>query len=205
VALLLAGCGGEDDGAAASPSSTASSTASAGSSSAESTSPAPSPEGTPAEYVPASLEGPAENVPKPVMPELAKEESRAGAQAFLDYWSDAMWYAYQTGDTSYVRDMTSEHCEACLAELDDLEAVYSSGKWTIGGRESINIQEDEINEASDGVYKPIVVYKRDDGQLVSKNGIEMEAPGESGDKSLIYLDYMDNQWLYITLAPIPGE
>ncbi|WP_426120235.1 DUF6318 family protein [Kocuria sp. LHG3120] len=197
AALLLTGCGPDDDGAAASPSSTASSAAASSSE--------PGPDATPADYVPASLDGPAQNVPKPVMPDLAKEESRDGAQAFLDYWSDAMWYAYQTGDTSYARNITSDACEVCLAELDDLEAVYREGKWAIGGRESIRINQSELLRAADGVYKPMVVYKRDSGQLVSDAEIEIEAPGEPGDKSVLYMDFSEEGWIYITLAPIAGE
>ena len=65
AALLLTGCGPDDDGAAASPSSTASSAAASSSE--------PGTDATPADYVPASLDGPAQNVPKPVMPDLAKE------------------------------------------------------------------------------------------------------------------------------------
>ncbi|MFF0988814.1 DUF6318 family protein [Kocuria nitroreducens] len=197
TALLLTGCGTDDDGAAASPSSAASSAAAASSE--------PSPDATPADYVPASLDGPAQNVPKPVMPDLAREESRDGAQAFLDYWSDAMWYAYQTGDTSYARDITSDACEACLDELDDLDAVYEEGNWTIGGRESIKIAQAEMLRATDGVYKPIVVYKREPGQLISDSEVEVDAPGEPRDRSILYMDFSDGSWIYITLAPIAGE
>ncbi|WP_298589180.1 DUF6318 family protein [uncultured Kocuria sp.] len=199
AALLLTGCGSDDDGAAASPSSATPSV-----SADSATSAAPSPEGTPADYVPASLAGPAQNVPKPVMPELAREESREGAQAFLDYWSDAMWYAYQTGDTSYAREITSDACEACMDELDELGAVYEEGSWAIGGRESVEISQAELFRAADGIYKPVVVYKRESGQLVSDAEIEVDAPGEPGDKSILYMDFADGSWIYITLAPIPG-
>ncbi|MFF0903548.1 UNVERIFIED_CONTAM: DUF6318 family protein [Kocuria sp. CPCC 205316] len=195
--LLLTGCGTDDDVAATPPSSAASSAAA--------TSAEPSSGATPADYVPASLDGPAQNVPKPVMPDLARQESREGAQAFLDYWSDAMWYAYQTGDTTFARDITSDACEACLAELDDLEAVYGEGNWTIGGRESIQIAQAEFFRAADGVYKPVVIYKREPGQLVSDAAIEIDAPGEPRDESVLYLDFSDGSWIYITLAPIAGE
>ncbi|WP_368811811.1 DUF6318 family protein [Kocuria sp. CPCC 205263] len=126
AALLLTGCGPDDDGAAASPSSTASSAATSSSE--------PGPDATPADYVPASLDGPAQNVPKPVMPDLAKEESRDGAQAFLDYWSDAMWYANQTGDTSYIREVVSEACELCDDQFAVIENVYDEGAWFMGGQ-----------------------------------------------------------------------
>lgn len=155
--------------------------------------------------MPASLDGPAQNVPKPVMPELAKQESKEGAQAFLDYWSDAKWYAYETGDSSLVRDITSPHCEACVAEFDDLEEIYAEGMWTVGGRDSITILDAELVEAPDEVYKPMVQYSREDGQLVKKGKVKRRAAGEPNDPSLVYIDYTDTGWVYITLAPIAGE
>ena len=86
-----------------------------------------------------------------------------------------------------------------------MEAVYREGKWAIGGRESIRINQSELLRAADGVYKPMVVYKRDSGQLVSDAEIEIEAPGEPGDKSVLYMDFSEEGWIYITLAPIAGE
>jgi hypothetical protein len=201
VALLLTGCGDSDDGAPASPSSAASASTPPPASAAVT----PSPGATPADYVPASLDGPAQNVPKPVMPELAKQESKEGAQAFLDYWSDAKWYAYETGDSSLVRDITSPHCEACVAEFDDLEEIYAEGMWTVGGRDSITILDAELVEAPDEVYKPMVQYSREDGQLVKKGKVKRRAAGEPNDPSLVYIDYTDTGWVYITLAPIAGE
>lgn len=198
AALLLTGCGpDDDDGAAASSSSTASSAAASSSE--------PGPDATPADYVPASLDGPAQNVPKPVMPDLAKEESRDGAQAFLDYWSDAKWYAYETGDASLVRDVTSRHCEACEAEFEDIETIYDKGLWTVGGRDSIVIQDSDLVKAADGIYKPVVEYTRESGKLIRDGKVERDAPGEPSDPSLVYLDHTDGKWVYITLAPIPGS
>ncbi|MFI7493475.1 DUF6318 family protein [Kocuria sp. M4R2S49] len=200
-ALLLTGCGTDDDGAAASPSGAPPSASAA---SAAPTA-APGPDATPADYVPASLDGPAQNVPKPVMPDLAREESRAGAQAFLDYWSDAKWYAYETGDASLVRDVTSRHCEACEEEFEDIEDIYAEGLWTVGGRDSITIQDANLVEAADGVYKPVVEYSREVGKLVMGGKVVKNAAGESGDPSLVYLDFVEEEWVYITLAPIPGS
>jgi hypothetical protein len=199
TALLLTGCGPDDDGAAASPSSTASSAAAP--------SAAPGTEATPADYVPASLEGPAQNVPKPVMPDLAKVESRDGAQAFLDYWSDAKWYAYQTGDTSYARNIINEHCEVCWGELDEIEKLYKSNAWAVDGRETIEMREDQIVRASDGIYKPVVATVYDGIKIVDSGKIVHEEPpkNDSEDVFLVYLDYIEGAWTYITAAPLPGS
>lgn len=198
AAVLLSGCGSPDDDAAASPSSTTSAGTSA---SAE-----PSPGATPADYVPASLDGPAQNVPKPVMPELGKEESLAGAQAFLDYWSDAMWYAYQTGDTTYARDIISPDCAVCMDQLDLLEEIYESGSWAIGGRESVTIQGSDIVRTADGIYKPVVLGSTEGAKLIENGKITLEVPPDDGsdDPHLIYMNFREGQWVYISAANIPG-
>jgi hypothetical protein len=202
AALLLTGCGTEDDDAAAAPSSSASTGFPADSSPPS----APGSGATPVDYVPASLEGPAQNVPKPVMPDLAREESREGAQAFLDYWSDAMWYAYQTGDTSYARDIISQHCDVCMDQLGLLEEIYDSGAWAIGGRESVAIQEPTITPAADGVYKPIVSGTAEGAKLIEAGQVTLDVPPDYGvdDPHIIYLDYVQEEWVYISAANLPG-
>jgi hypothetical protein len=197
-ALLLTGCGTDDDVAATPPSSAASSAAT--------TSAEPGPDATPADYVPASLDGPAQNVPEPVMPDLAREESREGAQAFLDYWSDAKWYAYQTGDTSYARAIINDHCEVCMGELDEIEKLYESNAWAVKGRETIEIRGDHFVRASDGIYKPVVASTYDGIQVIDSGEIAHDEPpkDDSEDTLLVYMDFIGERWIYITAAPLPG-
>ncbi|WP_147017567.1 DUF6318 family protein [Kocuria turfanensis] len=156
--------------------------------------------------MPASLDGPAQNVPKPVMPELAREESREGAQAFLDYWSDAMWYAYQTGDTSYARDIISDSCDVCSDQLDLLEEIYQSDAWAVGGRESVTIKESTITSGPDGVYKPVVSGVTEGAKLIENGQVSLDVPPDSGagDPHVIYMDYVQGEWVYISAANLPG-
>jgi hypothetical protein len=198
-ALLLTGCGTDDDVAATPPSSAASSAAT--------TAAEPGPDATPADYVPASLDGPAQNVPKPVMPDLAREESREGAQAFLDYWSDAMWYAHQTGDTTYAREVISDACDICMEQLKFVEDVYGDGAWFIGGRENPVIQDTTIQRSSDGVYKPIVLTNAEGLKLVEGGRVTYEALPRTGqgDPFPVYLDHSEKSWVYITAANMPGS
>ncbi|WP_460668115.1 DUF6318 family protein [Kocuria himachalensis] len=198
MGLLLTGCGTDDDVAETPPSSSASSAAA--------TSAEPSPDATPADYVPASLDGPAQNVPEPVMPDLAKEESREGAQAFLDYWSDAMWYAHQTGDATYARQVISDACDICMEQLKFVEDVYADDAGFIGGRENPVIQDSIIQRSSDGVYKPIVLANAEGLKLVEDGKVTYEALPRTGrgDPFPVYLDHFEGSWVYITAANMPG-
>jgi hypothetical protein len=91
AALALTGCnsGGEpNNGGSASPSASESATPSA--------TPTPTPA---AAYKPADATGRAQNVPVPVLPEVAKTETKEGLEAFARYWFELLSYSYETGDT----------------------------------------------------------------------------------------------------------
>src|SRR6185312_1169890 len=51
-------------------------------------------------YKPATADGPAENVPVPVLPGAATEFTREGLIAFTNYWYSTLGYAYETGLTA---------------------------------------------------------------------------------------------------------
>ncbi|WP_147050513.1 DUF6318 family protein [Kocuria flava] len=140
------------------------------------------------------------------MPALAKEESLEGAQAFLDYWSDAMWFANQTGNTKFVREVVSTSCERCYEQFDVIDEVYARDAWFIGGRERVEIQDESLVRAVDGVYKPVSLANSEGIKLVENGRITYEAEPRKGlnDPFPIYLDYRNGKWLYITAANMPG-
>nr|WP_294631282.1 DUF6318 family protein [uncultured Rothia sp.] len=97
-------------GSSGSPSATASGAASSASASA---SPSPTDDHTPGSYVgpikfnnyerngtyiAASANAPAQNVPKPLIPEKMKENSPEGAYALMGYWLASQNYLILTGD-----------------------------------------------------------------------------------------------------------
>lgn len=191
LAGVLTGCGPDDGGgdSTASPSNSgdASPTASA----------------TP-KYVPASADGPAQNVPKPSMPALAEEESVEGAQAFLDYLSDARAYAQQTGDTSLARDVTAEECTSCIEHYDAIDEIYEADGWASRGRESVNVTSTDLPVDEYGFYAPTTQIDYEGITVWNRNGeIEREIASSefSEDALVIHLSFLDGEWTYITGAP----
>ncbi|WP_354178499.1 DUF6318 family protein [Arthrobacter sp. UYP6] len=113
--LVLGGCSGsgaEPDAEAAEQKVTSSASPSGSASPSEAATPTvtPTPTPTAAAYKPATAEGPAENVPLPVMPELAKEKSKEGLEAFAEYWYSLINYGYETGDPEPLREITGSDC-----------------------------------------------------------------------------------------------
>jgi Family of unknown function (DUF6318) len=126
ASLLLSACqgGGPTPGTSPSASSTSAS---------PSATPSPSP--TPsAKYVPASAKGKAQNVPVPVKPALADQNSKAGLEAFTKYWFALLDYGYQTGDLKRWTALTGSNCPFCDSLETDIGAVYSDNEWMVGGK-----------------------------------------------------------------------
>lgn len=124
-ALLLTGCnsgGTPGDPDTASPSASATVSPSA----------TPTPTVT-AAYVPASAQGRAQNVPVPVLPEVAKTETKEGLEAFVSYWYSALSYAYETGDATPLQAVSGPNCVFCTGLQDGLVTAWNDGRWVVGG------------------------------------------------------------------------
>ena len=125
--LVLAGCAG---GAPADPgTATAAATESANASASPSPTPTPS-----AVYKPADASGPAQNVPVPVLPEVAKTETKEGLEAFTRYWYAVLDYAYETGDTTSLEDISGPNCVFCTGLRDGIKEAWLDGRWVSGGK-----------------------------------------------------------------------
>jgi len=147
ASALLAACGQQaNNEAGASASSTAAPSESASASAAASESPSASatpstvrgysggskaPDG---EYRPADKHGNAQNVPKPNVPEDGyNEKSPEGIRKTLDTWTQWANYGTQTGDFTMARQFVSPTFESELNAYADIEDLYRSGGWVIGG------------------------------------------------------------------------
>lgn len=149
LALSLTACGGDPEPAetttappstqpaaesspASSPGTASGATTPAASPSDNTTTSAAAGSASSGDYVPASADGPAQNVPKPEMPAAMKEETEEGAEAAVEYFWDALHYAEQTGDTELLDETYSEYCEFCSVSSRTMKDVYDTGKWISG-------------------------------------------------------------------------
>ena len=147
LGALLAACGQQANNeaaatATAAPSESASASAAASDATSASATPSPvitrgysggskAPDG---EYRPADKYGPAQNVPKPNVPEDGyNEKSLEGMRKTMDAW--ILWanYGTQTGDYSMARKFISPNFKRELEEYKNAEELYQSGGWIIGG------------------------------------------------------------------------
>ncbi|OAV59934.1 DUF6318 family protein [Enteractinococcus helveticum] len=109
-----------------------------------------------ADYVPASADGPAQNVPEPRLPISATEKSEGGAKATLEYFWEAIDYGRLTGDTTYAELVSSDTCALCSDLISGWKRVYEEDSWAVlHGKMALKVQdvntEDEAKESIAGI------------------------------------------------------
>ena len=183
--LLLTGCGGEPSGevvGTAGPSAVASAKA--------------RPSASSAEYEKATPEHPARNVPTPVLPEAAKEDTDAGARAFLQYWADSLNYLLQTGDAQYVQAVMTEDNQQFAGVVTSYEGYYREGKWSVGTEQQVHPEAQELDKLSDQSRILNVRLNRTPGKVYSPTGSSEEIKGEDFNQQPIEarMLFEDGRW-----------
>ncbi|WP_420821093.1 DUF6318 family protein [Sinomonas gamaensis] len=81
---------------------------------------------------PASSKGPARNLPRPVLPESAKQNTKEGFEAFTQYWFDTITYALETGDSAPLKESSLPDCKICNDYIERSASLKTSGSWAVG-------------------------------------------------------------------------
>lgn len=86
------------------------------------------------EYRKADVKGPAQNVPKPNVPDDGYRAKTAdGLLKTMDAWNQWINYGVQTGDYSKAREFLSSSNDGELKIYKEIEALYQRGGWVIDG------------------------------------------------------------------------
>lgn len=197
AALVLAGCAGGSPSPGASPDATQSSASVAAT-------PTSTPTST-AVYRPADASGPAQNVPVPVLPAVAKTETKEGAIAFSRYWFAVLNYAYETGDVSLFDELSPASCKSCQQVRKVISDWHSDGRWLVGGNISTPAVSTTFKKDVSGRYQVAVQvrqapvsYMRADGTLARKDPL---APDQG---NLLFVAFEEGSWTVTELGRIVG-
>lgn len=172
--LLLGGCSGSrGPEAEAAEKGPATSSPIGNASSGETGTPMVIPTATPTMpvYKPATAEGPAENVPLPVMPELAKQESKEGLQAFAEYFYSLINYGFETGDRVPLENISGPGCLVCSNVYTMLSSGFEGEDWMVGGSMTVLNTKSSYETTSTGQYQILVQVKQDDYEYRGPNKV----------------------------------
>ncbi|AIY00983.1 hypothetical protein ART_1384 [Arthrobacter sp. PAMC 25486] len=197
--LVLTGCSSPQ--ISPSPSTSGSSTTPA----VEVTTAAPPPTTEAPVYKPATDQGPAENVPIPVLPDKAKEFSKEGLIAFTEYWYSALGYAFETGDPKPMMDISGPNCIACNNMSETILPWHSEGRWIVGGQMMVLSTNASFVPVEDGSYEVTALIRQNHVQFYRGDKSLADDPGQ-GPSAADQLNaaYDSNQWKAISVLRING-
>lgn len=157
-------------------------------------------------YEPASAEGPAQNVPVPVLPDLAKVFSKEGLIAFAEYWYETLGYAFETGDPEPMMAITSTGCPTCEAMKQAVESWHSEGRWIVGGQMIVSSTDTSFVPVEDGSYQVVLLvrqenvkYFRGDKTLAEDKGIKTAVA------DLLVARYVSGKWTVANVSHLQGS
>ncbi|MDN3905395.1 DUF6318 family protein [Arthrobacter sp. YD2] len=123
-----------------------------------------------AAYKPASADGPAENVPVPVMPEEAKLESKEGLEAFARYWYELVNYGFETGDVEPIRAISGPDCKVCGTFYKMVGKGFENEDWIVGGKIDVQGVSSDYILTPEGRYQVLIQERQEE--------ITFHGPGE---------------------------
>ena len=194
LALLLTACQGgsaPDGPPSQTGSTTASPTSSASVPAASATSGAPS---ASAIYKPADAKGKAQNVPVPVMPELAKENSKAGLEAFIGYWYASFSYATESGDLGPWTAITDTSNAVAAAYKLALERNYSQGNWMVGGQISTPVIDVLWTDGANVQEAKVQVIQNETWYYNADGGVGKDPTPASNIAEAVFIKFTGSSW-----------
>ena len=201
--LVLAGCSGDGEPGAEAAEASSSAASSGGATASGSASATPTPTPTVAAYKPASADGPAENVPLPVMPELAKQESKEGLEAFAEYWYQLANYGYETGDVEPIRALSADTCLSCASYYRVVGNGYSDNDWMSGAEIHLQDVSSNFTRTTDGYFQATTLILQDDLQYYGPGGhLGTDSGNSTPAVQLMEASYTSTGWRVIILETI---
>jgi hypothetical protein len=199
AALALSGCntgGDPNSGGTTSPTSTAT----------ESAPPSATPTPTPTlAYKPADAAGRAQNVPVPVLPEVAKTETKEGALAFGSYFFSVLSYAYETGDLKLLESVAPESCAPCQRSSEAIRAWHSEGRWLAGGKLTTPTVETTFAKDIEAKYKVAVQVHQEPLSYFRADGTLARTDPQAADTgNLLIVSFQKNSWILHEVGSIVG-
>ncbi|WBL20200.1 DUF6318 family protein [Citricoccus sp. NR2] len=138
------------------------------------------------EFVPASADGPAQNVPVPEFPDAAREQTTEGAEATLEYWWEALEYLYLTGDPEPFQSVSDEGCVFCQNFIDVVPEPYTDDGWyVLENNYEIDVHQRRSSDDDNSVEFQYTVTQPATQSVDSSGNVQEE---DSIDETLVDLD-----------------
>ena len=157
------------------------------------------------EYVPATAEKKAQNVPKPIVPEKMNEATIEGMYQFLSYWVASFNYMFMTGDYEPLKK--ADPAGVFANDHNNVVLVYSTGKgWVYDTDAPVTVQllTDAPKKVAGGPnrYDWIGRFIQDPKAKLHMEGQEptplVEEGSSKSEATNFAMDYKDGSWFMVS-------
>lgn len=161
---------------------------------------------TAAVYKPATADGPAQNVPVPVLPEKAKEFSKEGLLAFAEHWYSTLGYVFETGDSEPMMEISDQGCKTCPQINEPVGTWYTEGGWIVGGQMIVLQSTTTFVETPEATYQAILLVRQNKVSYYKSDGSRsFDYPQDIAEKNIVIASYKDARWLAHTAEPMVNQ
>jgi hypothetical protein len=141
----------------------------------------------------------------PVLPEVAKTETKEGAEAFAKYWFSVVSYSYETGEVADFESLEPSSCAACRKVKEVIENWHSDGRWLVGGKLSTPVVNTTFIKDQDGRYQVAVQVHQEPLSYMRADGTVARTDTQAPDQgNLLFLAYENGAWSAVELGSIVG-
>ena len=141
----------------------------------------------------------ASTYPLPELPQAATENSERGAEAAAEHYLALLVYAWNTGDTTPLADMSDPNSEFANSYLRDIDNVYQGG-WAYGNASRVvHVLRLEPVPAGEGNVQPNTIGVK--LQIVSSDGVTCRGQkitvkdDEYTSTLSLFMTWKDGRWI----------
>jgi hypothetical protein len=130
-----------------------------------------------------------------VLPEVAKQNTKEGFEAFTQYWFDVATYSFETGKSAEVDAISGDNCKVCAAYVSDIDELGESDGWASGP--NWKISEFSSNMMRDPLGLVVGYFILDESPSVIFNAegpAKTRKGGNNGNAKAAYASYQDGKW-----------
>ena len=148
----------------------------------------------PAEYAP-------ETYPKPELPEAAKENTERGAEAAAEHYLALVVYAWNTGDTQPLADMSDPSSNFASSRISEIESLYSHG-WTYGNESRVVhvLRLENVSQSGSSIPENTIGVRL---QLSSSDGVTCtnqrisNSDTEYSSTMSLFMSWQNGRWIEV--------
>ncbi|WP_231715356.1 DUF6318 family protein [Arthrobacter gengyunqii] len=130
------------------------------------------------------------------MPELAKEKSKEGLEAFAEYWYSLINYGFETGNTEPTKETSGSDCVVCRSFYRMVNNGYADDDWIVGGKIELVTNHSDFILTADGLYQVLANIQQDELQYRGPANVLYEVDDGIRDITvqMIEASYLGDRW-----------